>query len=91
MRIPLGLEADPSLHSEAVYIEADRFFHQKILLAIGRRTLPDCPSLAPKAKDFEFLQLRNATDNEQRRLCLQSATGNLARFPTFVLGRWSDG
>ena len=39
MRIPSWLEADPALHREAVYIEADRFFHQKILLAIGRRTI----------------------------------------------------
>ena len=39
MRIPSWLEADPSLHPEAVYIEADRFCHQKILLAIGRRTI----------------------------------------------------
>jgi hypothetical protein len=33
-RIPSWLEAATSLQSEAVYIEADRFFHQKILLAI---------------------------------------------------------
>jgi len=37
--IPSWLEADPSLHPEAVYIEADRFCHQKILLAIRRRTI----------------------------------------------------
>jgi hypothetical protein len=39
VRIPSWLEADPPLHREAVYIEADRFFHQEILLAIGRRTI----------------------------------------------------
>ena len=38
-RIPSWLEADPSLHLEAAYIEADRFFHRKILLAIRRRTI----------------------------------------------------
>jgi Zn-dependent peptidase ImmA (M78 family) len=43
VRIPSWLEADPALHSEAVYIEADRFFHQKILLAIGRRTIHSDP------------------------------------------------
>jgi hypothetical protein len=31
-RIPSWLEAAPSLHSEAVYIEADRFFHRDIYL-----------------------------------------------------------
>jgi hypothetical protein len=45
VRIPSWLEADPSLHREAVYIEADRFFHQKILLAIGRRTIHSDPSI----------------------------------------------
>ena len=29
-RIPSWLEAAPSLHSEAAYIEADRFFHTKL-------------------------------------------------------------
>jgi len=43
VRIPSWLEADPALHSEAVYIEADRSFHQKILLAIGRRTIHSDP------------------------------------------------
>jgi hypothetical protein len=38
------VETDPPLHSEAVYIEADRFFHQKILLVIGRRTINGDPS-----------------------------------------------
>ena len=38
-RIPSWLEADSSLHPEAVYIEADRFCHQNILLAIRRRTI----------------------------------------------------
>jgi hypothetical protein len=45
VRIPSWLEADPALHSEAVYIEADRFFHQKILLAIGRRTIHGDPNI----------------------------------------------
>jgi hypothetical protein len=45
VRIPSWLEADPALHSEAVYIEADRFFHQKILLAIGRRTTHSDPRI----------------------------------------------
>jgi hypothetical protein len=50
VRIPSWLEADPALHSEAVYIEADRFFHQKILLAIGRRTIHSNPYLdTPRA------------------------------------------
>jgi hypothetical protein len=44
VRIPSWLEADPALHSEAVYIEADRFLHQKILLAIGRRTIHSDPN-----------------------------------------------
>jgi hypothetical protein len=47
VRIPSWLEADPALHSEAVYIEADRFFHQKILLAIGRRTIHGDPNHDP--------------------------------------------
>jgi hypothetical protein len=29
VRIPSWLEADPALHREAVYIEADHFFHQR--------------------------------------------------------------
>ena len=50
MRIPSWLEAVPALHSEAVYIEADRFFHQKILLAIGRRTIHSDPYLKSGAR-----------------------------------------
>jgi hypothetical protein len=33
--VPSWLEADSSLHLEAVYIEADRFCHQKICLQSG--------------------------------------------------------
>ncbi len=44
-RIPSWLEVAPSLHSEAAYIEADHFFHQKILLAIRRRTIHSDPTL----------------------------------------------
>ena len=45
-RIPSWLEVAPSLHSEAAYIEADHFFHQKILLAIRRRTIHSAPTFA---------------------------------------------
>jgi hypothetical protein len=43
-RIPSWLEAAPSLHPEAAYIEADRFLHQMILLAIRRRTIHSDPT-----------------------------------------------
>jgi hypothetical protein len=57
VRIPSWLEADPALHSEAVYIEADRFFHQKILLAIGRRTIHSDPNKAVGYRSQEPAQL----------------------------------
>jgi transposase len=54
--VPSWLEADPALHSEAVYIEADRFFHQKILLAIGRRTIHSDPLCKPKVSgEIQFI------------------------------------
>lgn len=39
VRILSWLVVDPALQSEALYIEADRFFHQKVLLVIWRRTI----------------------------------------------------
>ncbi len=39
MRIPSWLGAAGPLHSEAVYIGADRFHHHTILLAFRRRTI----------------------------------------------------
>jgi hypothetical protein len=60
VRIPSWLEADPALHSEAVYIEADRFFHQKILLAIGRRTIHSDPLLdRAKSQDAQHATFPN--------------------------------
>ena len=52
MWIPSWLEADPSLHPEAVYIEADRFCHQKILLAIRRRTIHTALRLSGSTQDY---------------------------------------
>jgi len=39
VRIPSWLGAAGALHSEAVYIGADRFHHHTILLAFRRRTI----------------------------------------------------
>jgi transposase-like protein len=90
VRIPSWLEADPSLRREAVYIEADRFFHQKILLAIRRRTIHSDPISARDAERNEVWKhtklraskyLNNLIEQDHRGI--KSRTGPMLGFKRF--------